>query len=121
MRKPAEPVTAITLKSAQWGLPAKTSLRLFDMKAADEVSTSCAREVALADPKDQVLGVYADCSPAIVQHKFGKGRVITFAANPFAPQVTVDKSAWPEAIKGLQQSFGCKVDLPIWRLVLPAP
>ena len=53
-------------------------------------------------------------------HQLGKGRVITFAANPFAPQVTVDASAWPAAFKGLQQSLGCKVDQPIWHFALPA-
>jgi hypothetical protein len=118
---PEQPVTAITLKSAQWGLHAKTTLRLFDTKAGEETALGCAHEIALADPKAQILGVYPDGSSAIVLHKLGKGRVITFAANPFAPQVTVDKSAWPDEIKGLQQSLGCQVDQPIWRFLLPTP
>ena len=117
----ANPALAITLKSPQWGLPAGASLRLFEIRAGDEVTPGHAREIALADPNAEILGTYPDGSPAIVLHKLGKGRVITFAANPFAPQVTVDKSAWPEAIKGLQHSLGCKVDQPIWRFVLPAP
>ena len=102
-------------------MPAKTSLRLFDIKAGDEVPHGRARVIELADPKAEILGIYPDGSPAIVLHKLGKGRVITFAANPFAPQVTVDQSAWPAAIKGLQQSLGCKVDQPIWHFALPAP
>ena len=109
------------LKSAQWGLAAGTSLRLFDLKLGDEVSLGRTREIALADPKAEVLATYPDGSPAIASHKLGKGRVITFAANPFAPLVTVDASAWPAAFKGLQQSLGCKVDQPIWRFALPAP
>ena len=120
-RAATQPATAIILNSAQWGLPAKTSLALFDIKSGDEASPGSAREIVLADRKAQILGVYPDGSPAIVLHQLGKGRVITFAANPFAPQVTVDQSAWPEAIKGLQQSLGCKVDQPIWHFVLPAP
>jgi len=116
----AEAPNRIMLRSAQWGLPAGTSLRLFDIKLENQVSPGHAREIALADTKAEILGTYPDGSPAIVEHKLGKGRVITFAANPFAPQVTVDKSAWPEAIKGLQQSLGCKVDQPIWRFALPA-
>jgi hypothetical protein len=120
-RQPAGSVPAITLKSAQWGLPAGTVLRLFDTKATDETAPACAHEIALADPKAQILGVYPDGSPAIVLHKLRKGRVLTFGANPFAPQVTVDKTLWPQAIKGLQQSLGCKVDQPIWRFALPAP
>jgi hypothetical protein len=111
----------IILKSAQWGLPAGTRLRLFDLKVGDEVSPGHARDIALADPKAGILGTYPDGSPAIVTHKLGKGRVITFAANPFAPQVTVDASPWPAAFKGLQQALGCKVDQPIWRFALPAP
>jgi hypothetical protein len=116
-----EAPSGISFKSAQWGLPAGTSLRLFDVKVDDQVSPGHARQIALADSKAEVLGTYADGSPAIVLHRLGKGRVVTFAANPFAPQVTVDRSSWPDAIKGLQQSLGCKVDQPIWRFSLPAP
>jgi hypothetical protein len=111
----------IILKSAQWGLPAETSLRLFALKLRDEAPLTGAHEITLADPKAGILGTYPDGSPAIVTHKLGKGRVITFAANPFAPQVTVDASPWPTAFKGLQQSLGCKVDQPIWHFALPAP
>jgi hypothetical protein len=120
-RSASEAPDRIILKSAQWGLAAGTSLRLFDLKLGDEVSSSHAQAVALADPKAEILGTYPDGSPAIVMHQLGKGRVITFAANPFVPQVTVDASAWPAALKGLQQSLGCKVDQPIWRFALPAP
>jgi hypothetical protein len=120
-RSTAEAPERIILKSAQWGLPSGTSLRLFPIKVGDEVSPGRAREIALADPKAAVLGTYPDGSPAIVTHKLGKGQVITFAANPFAPQVTVDASLWPAAFKGLQEALGCKVDQPIWRFALPAP
>jgi hypothetical protein len=120
-RSPAEVPDRITLKSAQWGLPAGSSLRLFGLKLGDEVTPGRAREIALADAMAEILGTYPDGSPAMVMHQLGKGRAITFAANPFAPQVTVDASAWPEAFKGLQQSLGCKVDQPIWRFTLPAP
>jgi hypothetical protein len=101
-------------------LPAGTSLRLFDLKHRDEAPLTGAHEIVLTDPKAGILGIYPDGSPAIVMHKLGKGRVITFAANPFAPQVTVDATPWPAAFKGLQQSLGCKVDQPIWRFALPA-
>ncbi len=111
----------IILKSAQWGLAAGTSLRLFNLKLRDEAPLSSAHEIALADPKADVLGTYPDGSPAIVSHQLGKGRVITFAANPFAPQVTVDATPWPAAFKGLQQALGCKVDQSIWHFTLPAP
>jgi hypothetical protein len=44
--------------------------------------------------------------------------VFTFAANPFAPLVTVD-ARWPALFKGLQKSLGCATDLPIWRFQIP--
>ena len=119
-RSPAEAPARIILKSAQWGLPAGTSLRLFDLKHRDEAPLTGAHEIVLADPKAGILGTYPDGSPAIVTHKLGKGRVITFAANPFAPQATVEVTPWPAAFKGLQQSLGCKVDQPIWHFALPA-
>jgi hypothetical protein len=120
-RSALESPDRIILKSAQWGLPAGTRLRLFALKLGDEVTLGHARDIALADPKAGILGTYPDGSPAIVTHKLGKGRVITFAANPFAPQVTVDATPWPAAFKGLQRALGCKVDQPIWRFALPAP
>ena len=120
-QSPAEVPDRIILKSAQWGLSAGSSLRLFDFKLGEEAASSHTCEVALADPKAEILGAYPDNSPAIVVHNLDKGKVITFAANPFAPELTVDASSWPAAFKGLQQSLGCKVDLPIWHFALPTP
>jgi hypothetical protein len=120
-RSSPESPDRIILKSARWGLPEGASLRLFDLKLGDEVSPGRARQIALSDAKAEVLGTYPDGSPAIITHQLGKGRVITFAANPFVPQATVDASAWPTAFKGLQRALGCKVDQSIWHLVLPAP
>ena len=122
--KPPSMVVApdwITLKSDQWGLRAGTRLRLFPLKFGDDAPLGCARQIALADPEATVLGTYPGGAPALVTHKLGKGRVITFAANPFAPPVTVDATSWPAAFKGLQQSLGCKVDQPIWHFAIPAP
>jgi hypothetical protein len=66
-----------------------------------------------------VIGTYADGAAAVVEHPLGAGRVITFAANPFAPAVAVDESLWPALFKGLQEQCGCRVGLPIWRFLLP--
>ena len=123
---PAKPGTTaapdrIILTSAQWGLPAGTSFPLFFIKATDGPASSSARVITLTDPGATVLGTYPDGTPALVSRKLGKGRVLTFAANPFAPQVTLGGTSWPAAFKGLQQSLGCKVDLPIWHFLLPAP
>lgn len=117
----AKTAEEIVLKSAGFGLAAGSRLRLFEIKLHDGTSVGRARAIQLADPQAEVLGSYPDCSPALVSHRLGKGRALTFAANPFAPQVAVDASLWPAAFKGLQQSLGCKVDQPIWRFLVPPP
>lgn len=111
---------SVVLKTAAWGLAKGTTLRLFGIELWGEKSPGRARELKVVAPGVEVLGTYPDGAPAIVSRALGKGRVITFAANPFAPQVTVDKSQWPALVRGLQKELGCKVDQPIWRFVLPA-
>lgn len=98
---------------------AGTRLPLFEFDLWGEQSLGKARDIRVIDKSTKVLGTYPDGKPAIVSRKLGKGTVITFAANPFAPQVTVDATAWPMVFKSLQRSFGCKVDRPIWRFTLP--
>jgi hypothetical protein len=91
------------------------------LKLGDEAAPAHVGQIALADPNTEILGPYPDGSPAIIIRNLGKGRVIAFAANPFAPQVAVDASLWPAAFKGLQQTLGCKVDQPVWHFALAAP
>ncbi|HOX57080.1 MAG TPA: hypothetical protein PLC99_09330 [Verrucomicrobiota bacterium] len=122
---PAKPALAasdrIILKSAHWGLPAGTALTLFPIKLTDAPAVPSARAIAPTDPDATVLATYPDGSPALVTRKHGKGNVFTFAANPFAPQVTLGVTPWSTVFKGIQQSLGCKVDLPIRRFLLPPP
>ena len=121
MRHRVEALDRITLASALWGLPAGTSLPLFTLNSSRDDAAEGATSIGLIDGNSEVLGTYPDGSPAIVRHRLGQGFVITFAANPFAPRVTVDPSAWPALFKGLQVSLGCKVDQPIWRFLIPPP
>lgn len=111
----------IVLRSETWGIPAGSALRLFDIKVGDEAPAVRAREIQVMDAAAEILGVYPDGSPALVRRALGKGHVVTFAANPFAPQVAVDASLWPVVFKGLQRSLGCEVERPVWRFALPAP
>ena len=111
---------AIRLVDAAWGLPAETELRVWEARLSDKeppVKPWAIEPLAGA----RVIGTYADGAAAVVEHALGTGRVITFAANPFAPAVTVDESPWPALFKGLQEACGCRVDLPIWRFLLPPP
>lgn len=111
----------ILLRAPTAGLAAGSRLQLFELKLWDETSPGHARSIEVIDPQAEVLGTYPDGAPAIVRRPLGRGHVITFAANPFAPQVTVDPSLWPAFFQGLQRNLGCQVDQPIWRFLLPAP
>jgi len=111
---------AVMLPAARWGLPAGATLRLFENRLAEEPAAVVAFTIETL-PDTRVLGVYPDGGPAIVEHPLGRGRVVTFAANPFAPAVAVDESLWPTVIRGIQRTFGCEVGRPIWRFSLPGP
>jgi hypothetical protein len=101
------------------GVGAGAQLPLYEFDLWGEKSLGRARDIRVIDKSAKVLGTYADGKPAIVSRKLGKGTVITFAANPFSPDVTVEQTAWPALFKSLQKSFGCKVDRSIWRFTLP--
>lgn len=107
----------IKLSASFPGVKAGTLLPIFPSEQDNNAST--AWTISVSDKAAKVIGVYPDGKPAIISHKLGKGTVITFAANPFAPQVTVENTQWPAVFKALQKHFGCKVDRPIWRFELP--
>jgi len=115
--KASEPKNAVSI-TLEFGHPVGTPFRLLETDPYDTISPSA---ITVTDTNAAVLATYPDGSPAIISRKLGKGHVIAFAVNPFSPPVTVEKSPWPKFFKGLQVSFGCKVDRPIWRFVLPPP
>lgn len=102
-----------------FGIKAKIELPLFDISLWDETSRGRARQIRIFDPAAKVIASYPDDSPAIVSRQLGKGKVITFAANPFSPQVAVEKTEWPLLFKNLQLQAHCKVGCPVWRFLLP--
>ena len=120
--KHAEKIILSTNSSAfRQVLNCGSPLPLYDLELWDETSPGRAREIKITADDVEILGRFADGSPAVISRKLGQGRVILFAANPFSPLVVVEKTAWPAFFKNLQQSLGCRVDLPIWRFQLPAP
>ncbi len=70
--------------------------------------------------KAKVIAAYANGNPALVENPVGKGKVITFASNPFSPGLFTNKEAW-ELFRSLQTAASCKVDEPIWRFRFPRP
>jgi hypothetical protein len=69
----------------------------------------------------QVIGTFADGSPAITVSKYGKGQAIYFAANPFVPDCLFEGDRWDELFRAFQTRLGAQIDRPIWRFRLPAP
>jgi len=69
----------------------------------------------------QVIGTFADGSPAITVAKYGRGQAIYFAANPFVPECLFEGDRWDGVFRAFQTRLGAKVDRPIWRFKLPTP
>lgn len=77
--------------------------------------------VEISRPGVEVLATFADGSPAITMTRYGKGRAIYFAANPFVPECLIGDGRWDAFFRALQEHLGAKTDRPIWRFKLPAP
>ena len=73
--------------------------------------------VTPTDPSVEPLAAFGDGALAVAVRPFGKGRIITFASDPFAS--TDKSSAFIRLFRGLQQSVGARTDLDIWRFKLP--
>lgn len=116
---PAKADKIILTRNFSGGRMSGVALPLFDIELWGESSPGHARNIRILDPGAKVLARYPDGRPAVVLRRLGKGKVITFAANPFSPEVTVEQTRWVEAFKMLQKDLGCSIDRPIWRFVLP--
>lgn len=80
------------------------------------LSTGKAAKLVLKGAK--VLAEYSDNSPAVTVNKYGKGKVITFAATPFTSSIYGSRPHW-KFFKDLQQDLGCAVNRDIWRFRFP--
>ncbi len=69
----------------------------------------------------EVIGRFADGTPAITVARYGKGQTVYFAANPFVPECLLQGDGWDRLFKCFQHHLGAKVDRPIWHFKLPAP
>ena len=68
----------------------------------------------------EVIARFGSGEPAVISHPYGRGRVITFASNPFSFSLLTDKNAW-RMFRSLQTRAGCRVDQPVWRFRFPRP
>lgn len=68
----------------------------------------------------KVIAEFANGKPAVVENKYGKGKVIYFAANPFAPDVILINSKITALFELLQKNAGVETGLPRWNFLLPS-
>lgn len=84
-------------------------------------------QIASADNTVQSLAVFADGSPAITRHPYGKGTVIFFAADPFAipggwkaaQSLVQPSSPVVTFVQAIQKDVRARMGHDIWRFKLP--
>ena len=69
------------------------------------------------------LAVFGDGSPAVTLHKYGRGRIIVFASDPFGPRgktpLVYPKSPLNRLFAAIQKSVGCRMGHDVWRFRFP--
>jgi hypothetical protein len=66
----------------------------------------------------EVIASFDNKKPAVVMHKFGKGKAYYFATNPFTYKMLASEE-WTSFFKSFQEKLGLKVDHKIWRFEFP--
>ncbi|MDO9463912.1 MAG: LamG-like jellyroll fold domain-containing protein [bacterium] len=74
-------------------------------------------KIEVVGSKAKVTGYLENGIPGVVENKYGKGRVIYFAVNPFIPRA-VFEPAWSDFFREIQTTAGCKIDQDIWNFEL---
>ena len=77
--------------------------------------------VKICRPDVEVLAQFPDGNPAITIRKYGRGKAIYFAANPFVPECLFEGTKWDALFRQFQMHLGAKVDREIWHFRLPPP
>lgn len=74
------------------------------------------------DGNDQIVMTYADDTPAAILRTVGKGKVLYFAAQPFAgSDLALDFGHWTDFFREQAQNVDEPIDLPIRDFQLPPP
>ena len=66
----------------------------------------------------EIIATYADGSPALTVHRFGKGEIWYSGVN-LSNNFTVDDPEWAKQFREWILQWGGKIDYPIWRAALP--
>lgn len=66
----------------------------------------------------EIIASFDTKEPAVIMHKFGKGKAYYFATNPFTYKMLASQE-WATFFKTFQEKLGLKVDHKIWRFEFP--
>ncbi|MCL6518998.1 MAG: hypothetical protein K6T99_04145 [Armatimonadetes bacterium] len=117
-----KPRNFLVLQKSEWvrDCLVGTSLPIYPIFGRNGWSEDNGWLVETAKPDVRVLAVFADGTPAITAHRYGKGEAVYFAANPFVPECLFESDKWDRLFRAFQMHLGAKVDRPIWRFRLPS-
>ena len=76
-------------------------------------------KIKLLDKNIEIIATFPDGTPAIVNRKLGKGKVIYYAFRVFSQEHLKPSMPWLEHIKNQHISLGGSVDHNIWRFRFP--
>lgn len=68
----------------------------------------------------KALASWSDGQPAVVQRALGRGKVVSFASNPFALSKTITDRGWIGLFREIQTGAGAVTEDPAWRFRFPA-
>ncbi|HET6453458.1 MAG TPA: beta-galactosidase trimerization domain-containing protein, partial [Armatimonadota bacterium] len=116
-----KPRDSVLIRKSEWTEGVSGSLPIYRPVGRDgwPEDNGCMIEKARQDV--QVIGTFTDGSPAITVVKYGKGRAVYFAANPFVPECVFAGDRWDGLFRAFQTHLGAKTNRPIWRFRLPPP
>lgn len=123
-------LTGVSKVRKREGSSTVTTVMPNPLPLAEQLSISSqipAWEIVPADDKVKTLGKFDDGSPAITLHRYGKGKVIFFAADPFVSpggwqaKIAVVAGGTPieRFFEAVQKDVGARMGHDIWRFKLP--
>ncbi|MFA5646071.1 MAG: beta-galactosidase trimerization domain-containing protein [Candidatus Ratteibacteria bacterium] len=101
--------------------PGKLNGRTFPLQKTDSLYSKIHQAYTLTRSSSdvKVIAEFENKKEAVIEHTYGNGKVIYFAANPFAPDVVLINSPISELFRMIQEEAGAKIRRDIWRFLLP--
>jgi hypothetical protein len=79
-----------------------------------------AHSLTFTTGRHKTVAEFSNGKAAVLENEYGKGKVIYFAANPFAPDIILINSKISDFFELIQKRADAKTGLSIWNFLLPA-